>query len=191
MNIGLLKRAIIRYYSEDADKQPDMQLVGRHLIRAEHGIHEKTGVKKHLIREIIGYPRINKVRSDIWQRYIKEQEKSISTRMTKELTDHPLVKFLLNTIKMRELGDGRERTLWVLAQILKSKYSKSDLVKLLVEWYHYSGGNKLNEYEVECKVKHHFHKDYVITERYLIDLLTELGVDSKTIEEANSKQKED
>jgi len=87
-------------------------------------------------------------------------------------------KFLLNPEDFRVVEDGRERVLFMLIHVLKEGYKeKEDLVRFLWDWYKYSGGFKLSEGDVRRKVVYHWNRTYFLTERFLNELLEELGLE--------------
>jgi hypothetical protein len=181
-NIALLKKVVMRYYTTGLAIQPDLRLASSHLIRAEYGVNEKSGVNKTKIQEIIGYPRVNTLRQEIWDKYKKEEETSIKRRISFVLTDlatHPIVRYLLDSANFQSIvGDGHERTLFMLIHVLKPKYkTKEELTKILLEWYAYSGGFKLKPFEIKSKVNYHWNRNYNITINFLYDLCAELGIE--------------
>lgn len=176
------KRMILRHYSEGLPL-PDMRLAGEnHLIRAEFGVHEKTGNTKSLISCSPGYPVRSRVPEKLWDKYKADLKSnmriSIGVRSNNALTKLKGFKFLLNPEDFRVVEDGRERTLFLLIHVLKDGYKdKHELVKFLVDWYKYSGGYKLSERDVLNKVNYHWNRDYRLTERFLNELLEELGLE--------------
>jgi hypothetical protein len=78
----------------------------------------------------------------------------------------------------KDMDDGRERVLFCLIHILKSKYSSpEELATFLVEWYRYSSsqGNKLSDSDILKKVKYHWKKQYNITIGYLNRVIEEIN----------------
>ncbi len=180
-NVGnptMLKKAFMRWATKDLDELPDMQLAGRHLIRAEWGIHEKTQNNKTRIRESAGYPCLSNVPQEVWESYLSEKEKYVKRRMTdatQDISESAVVKQLLDTTYISEVGDGRERSLFALSNVLCVKYEQKELETLLWDWYRYSNGSKLSEGQVKYKVRSAYKKRYIITEYYLKQLLEELS----------------
>lgn len=176
------KRAVLRYYSKGLPL-PDMRLAGEnHLIRAEFGVHEKTGNHKELISKSPSYPEVSVVPEVIWSNYTEDLKRnmrvSIGVRSNHDLTKLKGFKFLLNPVDFRVVEDGRERVLFMLIHVLKDGYKERDeLAKFLVDWYKYSGGFKLSEQDIVGKVKYHWNRSYVLTERFLNELLEELGLE--------------
>ena len=152
---------------------PDLRLASvTHLIRAEYGIHEKTGKNKSLIHKSADYPRLNELSEEVWRKYSSKQAAIIRRRMTmttKDLKDSELVKQLLDTTKFREtVGDGRERIMFCLIHLIKHKYqTKEELTKYLWDWYKYTSGYKMTEQDVVQKVRYHWARQYTITHTYL------------------------
>jgi hypothetical protein len=180
-NVSLLKRCFIKYYCQGLEL-PDMQLCQEtHLVRAEFGVNEKSGKKKFLIENSKDYPILNYIPKKVWELYGLEQQKSFTKtiiRDTKELLDTPVLKTVLDTIRMKEeVKDGRERILWMLSQLLKNKYSKDELKSFLNDWYEYSGGTKLTQRQINFKVEQAYKKNYNITENFVRTLAEDLGID--------------
>lgn len=180
-NIRLLKSVIMRHYCKDLEFKPDLLLAGKHLIRAEYGINEKTGNYKVRDSQSKGYPVINPVPEDAWSTYIKEMNwlvKADLTRSVSELANSDVIKKLLDTAYFNDkVRDGRERIIWMLANILQSTHNKSDLVELLQKWYKYCNGRKLTPGQIAYKVYKAYKSPYTITEKYLKQILNELGVE--------------
>ena len=176
-NIRLLKKSIMRYFSEGLPVLPDLQLAGNHMIRAEYGKHEKTGKNKNLIRQSHGYPKLCELPQGVWNRYRDEMEKVQKWRMSmsvNDLADSKIIKELLDTTNFDKLGDGRERIVFVLSNILYTKYDEKELVQLLTDWYKYTNGRKLSRGQIAYKVRRAYKKPYKISERYILELLEEL-----------------
>jgi len=177
-NIRLLKKVFMRYYTRDFDIKPDMRLaVDGHLIRAEYGIHEKSGVYKTLIKRSPDALRDNEVSSTVWGLYSKGVTTVIRRGISQDLAEVDkctCVKYLSDSTLFRENEDGRERALFILIHALKKKHSKEDLKTLLIDWYKYSGGYKLVDSQIEGKVNYHYHRNYGIY-TMLVELLEDLG----------------
>ncbi len=180
-SVALLKKCFIRYFSEGLPL-PDLRLCSEnHLIRAEYGIHEKTGRHKTLISKSGLYPKVKKVKKPVWDMYVEKMHINMKRKHStefKDLTDHPIIKLFLNNDKIRALGDGRERILFCLIHVLKPKYKdrKEEFIKFLQEWYRYSSGRKLNDMSIASKVHYHWKKSYTITIDYVHDLAEELNL---------------
>lgn len=179
-NIRLLKSVLIRHYTKGLPT-PDLQLCAdNHLIRAEYGIHEKTGKEKSPVYIDGGYPVIKKIPSVVWECYGKEMSSIVQQRMTKDLHSVEGTKgfqFILSTDEFRKSDDARERALFMLIHTLKPKYAqnKLGLVLFLQQWYRYSGGIKLSPKDIESKVNYHWNRHYIISARYLNELLQSIG----------------
>lgn len=190
-NIALMKKVFMRHYTTGLAIQPDMRLAGVHLVRAEFGIHEKSGQYKEKIKETPGYPQVSTIPTWMWEKYKKEEEISIKRRISYDLNDltaHPIVKYLLDSANFQNVvGDGHERTLFMLIHVLKPKYkTQEELTKVLKEWYSYSGGIKLKDWEIKNKVKYHWNRNYNINTNFLYDLCAELGVEPPKLEEVKN-----
>lgn len=176
-----LKNAFMRHYTQGMPL-PDMRLAANnHLIRAEFGIHEKTGKQKILLAKTPGYGKtLGEIRHEIWNAYVTKQRQAFARRLTdtnSTLADHPGFKWILTAEKFRDAADGHERALFMLIHVLKPDYKdrQEDLIKFLAGWYRYSSGNKLTEQQIAQKVRYHWTKTYNFTEKYLHELLECLG----------------
>jgi hypothetical protein len=161
---------------------PDMDLASPgHPIRAEYGLHEKTGKDKALLKcTSVNYIRKQAVPTIVIEKYNKEKARLMKIKTTKavnNMNDSPVVKRLLNAVKFREeIGDGRERLLWFFIHTFKHTHSKEDLTSLLQEWYHYSNGTKLSARDIERKVEINWNRDYNPGIKYLKNLCDDIGV---------------
>jgi hypothetical protein len=177
-NLRLLKSVIMRHYCKDLEFKPDLQLAGKHLIRAEYGLNEKTGVNKYKVGESRGYPVLNEIPKVAWSNYIKEMGwlmKADMTRSVSELANSSLIKKLLDTTYFNDkMRDGRERILFILSNVLVAKYEKKELVELLQKWYKYTNGRKLTDGQIAYKVYKAFSKPYTISEKYILQTIQEL-----------------
>jgi hypothetical protein len=179
-NVSLLKNAFIRVYSKGLPL-PDMRLVGSHLIRAEYGVHEKTGKRKTLISRVHEWEKLNTIKKEVWDKY-QTMMKAVSQRRLstdlRGLENSEQVKLILNTVRFRQINDGRERALFMLIHLLKEKYAddKDGLTNYLWDWYKYCSGYKLTKEQVRGKVNYHWGRDYYIGMHYINTFLEELGV---------------
>lgn len=179
-NVPLLKNVFMRYYTKDLPL-PDLRLcAANHLIRCEYGIHETTGKNKTLITKSNDYPKVSIMKREIWEAYYEEMGSVMRRKVTTDvnnLVEHPGLKWILTAEKFREADDGRERALFMLIHVLKPKYvnDKEELVKFLQDWYRYSGGTKLSPAQIKGKVYYHWNRSYNFGDRYINDLLAELG----------------
>lgn len=192
----LLKRVIMRYYGTFYVKdgvvytqyinnskkiEPDIRLAeDKHLVRAEFGVHEKTGKHKTLYMKDKDYPCLSRMPGIMWILYQDEVRKHLARKAQYHSTDikgSKYIKYLLST-DFRDAEDGRERALFILIQALKGEYeSKEDFVKLMQDWYKYAGGTKMSSWQIACKVNYHWEKSYIITEAFIKEFIDELGVD--------------
>lgn len=179
---ALLKKSIMKHYCFGISRKPDFRLAAdNHLIRAEFGIHEKTHKNKSIFKVIPLYPQINPISKAVWNLYYKEKERWLNRSMNQQvgsLVESPKVKYLLSSEKFRRHEDGRERALFMLIHILKPNYQdrQDELIHFLHEWYKYSGGFKLSYNDISKKIKYHWNRSYSFGERYVSELLEELGV---------------
>ena len=186
-NVPLLKKCLIRFFSEGTSELPDLRLASEnHLIRAEGGLHEKTLQYKELIFESKHYPEISPIPEQVWLNYSEEYRRVLNWKMsstTKELYDHKAIRFIMDNDAIKRYGDGRERLFFVLMHVFKPKYDKDGLVRLLWDWYKYNGGYKMSHLDVVNKVNYHYSRDYNITSYYLREQLEEIGVEKGVLEE--------
>jgi hypothetical protein len=179
-NLALLKKTFIRYVCRDMPI-PDLQLtITNHLIRAEYGVHEKTGKKKVLLSKSSDYPRLNTVPSEVWDEYIRRMSINVSSRLTKDLKgfdELPGIRLLLQTEEFKKAKEGRSRALFLLIHALRDKYSEDELIAYLCTWYKYTNGKKLDPLKIAKQVKYYLKKRYSdnFYKGYLEDLLTEIG----------------
>jgi len=181
-NIPLLKKVFIRHYCEGLPL-PDLRLcVSNHLIRAEYGVHEKTGNKKLLISKDKDYPMISSIPKIVWEKYVKAATTNMKRKVTRNLADVRELKgfkYVLTSHQFREAEDGRERALFMLIHVMKEQYAgrKEEFLKFLQEWYRYSGGYKLLDAQIKRKLDYHWKKDYNVGEKYLNELLESIGME--------------
>jgi len=181
---NLLKSAFLQLYGvihiDNVRYSPDFQLTSENcMIRAEYGFHEKSGLKKRLISRGKDYPVISEVPEKVWDKYSKLVMSVIKQRITNadsNILNSKGFKFFLESENMRLTDDGRERAMFMLIHLLKPSYdNKKDLAKFIQDWYRYSGGYKLNHYQIAGKVYYHWDRTYSISWNYLNNLLYELG----------------
>lgn len=179
-NLRLLKSVIMRHYCKDLEFKPDLQLAGKHLIRAEYGLNEKTNKFKTKYSQSPSYPKLNNVIQPVWDKYIREMNWLIRASMTRsvsEIADSSAIKKLLDTTYFNEkLRDGRERILFILSNVLIHTMDKKDLIELLQKWYKYTNGRKLTPGQIAYKVYKADKAPYTITEKYILQTMQELGI---------------
>jgi hypothetical protein len=181
-DISLMKRTLIRYYTNSLGYKPDMQMaVRRHLIRMECGLHEKTLQYKKALIVTPHYPLLNKVPTQVWQLYDEERRKRIDRKVLRnaDLEKLPEIETLLQGVNVKTADDGRERILFVLIHVLKGKYvqRQEELVQFLYDWYRYTGGRKLTKQQIYHKVRYHWNRTYYITQNYINNLLQDIGIE--------------
>ena len=71
--------------------------------------------------------------------------------------------------------DGRERALFLLIHLLKSKNTKGELQEHLIDWYKYSGGYKLTNEDIKHKIEYQWNRNYNFGTPYIKELLEDLG----------------
>lgn len=177
-NIRLLKKVVMRYYTQDLPSKPDMRLaVDGHLVRAEFGIHEKTGKTKTLIKRSPNALRENPLKDEIWGLYSKGVTTVIKRNISQDLNEVDkcsCIKYIADSTRFRENEDGRERAMFVMIHSLKKNNTKEELTELLCDWYRYSGGYKLTPNQIGAKVNYHYNRDYG-TYTMVKELLEEFG----------------
>lgn len=182
-NIPLLKRVIIRHYTKGLPI-PDLQLCGNnHLIRAEYGLHEKTGKRKELISKDKDFPCLSEIPKEVWNLYYKEVSIIMNRKVsidTKEFEQLPGIQHLFKTEEFKKYNDGRKRGCLLLIFALKDKYNKEELTEYVWSWLKYNGNTDLDKSDVAKKV--HYYtvvKNYPLSfwTRYLNELLEDLGLE--------------
>ena len=176
-NIRLLKKVVMRHYTEGLPIKPDMRLAANsHLIRMEFGLHEASGRRKRPIYTSRSNLEENCLPDVIWQKYANMRTTVIRRQASKSLAEAncSCINYIANTVEFRENDDGRERALFVLIHTLKEKYEKESLTEFLQDWYKYSGGYKLSPEDVAKKVSYHYNRTYG-TYTMVKELLEELG----------------
>lgn len=193
--LNLLKSAFLQVYGiinfKGVRYSPDFQLTSSNcLVRAENGIHEKTGQKKKLISTYGKYPSISEVPDKVWYKYTKLVKKVIRQKISTvdvDILKSDKFKYFLKTENMRLTDDGRERVMFMLIHLLKPQYEdKRELAKFIEDWYKYSGGYKLSPRQIAGKVYYHWNRRYTIGWQYLDRLYTELDIEDST-KDLNSK----
>ena len=183
-DLPLFKRAFTGFFTRGLPN-PDMQMCGTHLIRAEYGVNEKTGKTKRFISKSKFYPKLGRVPQGVWDEYTKRKKISIANKAnwnTKDIVNSKEVRMLLNTIRFKEKGDGRERALWVLIHVLKGQYkTREELTEFLQDWYKYSGGSKLSNSDIAYKIRLQYNKNYTPGITFISNLLAEVGVTDEGI----------
>lgn len=174
-DLKLIKRMIIEALVKDIGCEPDYQLcVRRHLIRAEFGMHEKSGLFKKRIMETVNYPKLAKVPQAIKEAYdIVMTAKSIAPKPKCLNAAHPLV---IKVLDSRNIKDGRKQLMWRLINILKQDYNKEQVLFLLYSWYKSNNGKDLSERDIKKLVDYHWNRTYTITEYSFKQVLKDLGI---------------
>jgi len=161
---------------------PDLRLASEtHLVRSEFGVHEKTGICKVFKKGDKDFPKVGALSKEIWEKYIKEATHAVRQKTSNFLTEvnaSPELKLILDNERFRMYGDGRERCLFALIHILKPRYTnKEELQKFLVDWYKYSSNQQpdLTDQQIIGKINYHWSRNYIITVKYLREILEEIG----------------
>jgi len=192
-SLSLLKRCFIRFFTKDLEYSPDLQLTGNHLIRAEYGIHEKSGEYKKPIIETPGYPKPARLPSAIWELYNQEMEvvqKRMMTIAIKDIDDDQLVKRVLDTAYIREnLRDGRKRLVGALAQLLRHKYAeRNELIEFIWKWYKYVNGSDLTYGQVAYQVHYAYRNPMDNPFAFLYSVARDLGLEENELLDTNEEK---
>lgn len=179
--LSLLKGILIKHLCKGLPS-PDLKLTSDgHLIRAEYGVHEKTGKTKQPISISKHYPTPSPIPVEVWQTYSQERYRLLNitaTEISSNLVEHGAIQFLLDSANVRELvGDGRERIMWLLINVLKKNMERKELVHFIKEWYKYANGNKLDSKSIENKIDYQYRKSYTITVFTIYKVCQEIGLD--------------
>lgn len=177
----LFRRCVFEHYAGDINV--DRALLGHHLIRAEYGVHEKTGKHKGLL---VGppVPIINELPDFLWKRYeqelfirsIKEQKKQYKRQYNHYTHKAPRCVSQLESEEYFNKGDGMNRGLFIMADIY-AKYCETpeEGMGRLKAW-----NNKLKKPFRESYLKYHFNKATTSVRHvgcpYIHELLRELGL---------------
>lgn len=175
----LLRKAIIKFYTQGLSHKPDLAMGNNnHMIRAEYGLNEKTGKHKTLVGRSPKYPVLNPIPQGAWDIYIKDCQRMLRAEMTRTvngLSESDTIKKLLDTTYFNDnIRDGRSRIIFVLANVLYSKYEKQELIDLLINWYKYTGGRKLRPGQIAYVVHKAYREPYNIGPGYLQGLMDEI-----------------
>ena len=174
VNRKYFKKAFLQAYTEGLEVKPDYAVCNNnHLIRAENGVHEKTGRHKTLIRNTEGYPTISCPPRRVVERYnlLCAAAKSYKPRASGSVRDSPQIRWILDN----GVRDGRTRALFILAQALRGHHSEAEIVSMLQDWYAKTGGS-MSRSKVAYEVRRHLKTEYSLSERYVNEFLEEIGV---------------
>lgn len=162
-DLKLIKRMIMEVLVKDVGYEPDYQLcVRRHLIRAEFGFHEKSGLFKKRIMETENYPKLAKVPEAIKVAYeLVTKAREVAPKPKVLNAAHPLVMLVLNS---KDIKDGRKQLIWRLINILKQDFNQEQVITMLDAWYKNNNGKDLNIRDIKKLVEYHWNRSYTITE---------------------------
>jgi hypothetical protein len=175
INKKYFKKAFLQAYTEGLEVKPDYAVCNNnHLIRAENGLHEKTGRHKALIRNTEGYPRVSDVPRRVRDYYdnLCNRARRSNKASSVDISSHDGVRWILDN----GVRDGRTRAIFILTQALRNKYTEEELVTLIQDWYAKTGGSMSRSrvaYEVKRQLKG---EAYTITPAYVDAFLEEIGV---------------
>lgn len=174
VNRKYFKKAFLEAFTQGLEIKPDYAVCNNnHLIRAENGIHEKTGRHKTLLRSTEGYPKVSQGPERVLQIYRQREAIRLSTPRPrdKNLSKSTGVQYLLT----HGTKDGRTRALFILAQALRGSQQEDEIIRTLQEWYQKTGG-KMSKSQVASEVRRHLKTEYSLSERYVNEFLEEIGV---------------
>lgn len=178
----LMKEIMLRRYGyiqteEGEDVLPDMQLSHKgHLIRAEHGVHEKTRRHKTMITQDYKYPQLTHVPEKLQERYDsqiqkarqKDEERKYEETNTLYIQNNPLYKYLKNPENMRRVGDGKKRFMFLLINVYRQRgLTQEETTQKVTEWYKESGGQIYTEFIIKQHVRHSYENQYTPGKNYL------------------------
>jgi hypothetical protein len=178
---ALLKRVFTQHYCSDLPFRPDLQLTHEnHLIRAEYGVHEKTGRRKTLISKDSAYPCFSEIPLAVWEKYNAEFRQGLARRLVRNkdsIKEHPGFKFLITTQDFGAVGDGRERALFLVTHALKNDFgdNKEAFTQYIQDWYKYSGGRQKSQADIARFVNYHWNKTYHIGSKAINNFMEEIG----------------
>lgn len=169
----LIKRLITDWLCEGLTVAPDYQLtVRRHLIRAEFGIHEKTGKYKQCLQETTNYPKLNKVPYFIHNLYHRVQARR-PVENPKSIT--VLCPYVQQVLSATNIKDGKQQLMYRLIHILKQSYTQEEVIAWMIRWYANNGGHKLSPRKIKDLVEYHWDRHYTITEYSFKQVLKDIG----------------
>jgi len=194
-NIRYLKRLILQFFGNVKHLgtwyEPDMALTSpNHLIRAEHGIHEKTQQRKAFVDKSRYYPRHNSIPEEVWTEYDTTKDDISSFEDNEELVESvaesDAFRWLLDPSNIREIGDGKKRGVFVLGNILYQATDKSDedIINFCQEWYEAAGGRDYKEKDIRQTLEANFQKGgYTPGFMFIGDLMSDIGMEKLLKEE--------
>lgn len=109
----------------------DLQLTGKHMIRMEYSVHDKTNKPKSLLVEIRGVGT-NELPQPVLQRfyYIKQRMMARLPKSLKSTKEKQCVRFFLSN----KFTDGRKRIMFVLIKNLMQRYTRAEVRKIMNDW---------------------------------------------------------
>jgi hypothetical protein len=171
-DISLMKRTIMKYYAWGMNI--DYQLSGKHLVRMEYGVYEKTrkNIKEPLFEFHEDIPRRgNVITKALWTNYINSIMSSINRRL--DLDINPEVEGIVKDIITGKivLVDGRKNMLWFLIHQLKGKMEQDEVISKLISWYNYNGGTELSDEDIRRQVVYQWSRTYSFSKSWIDRLL--------------------
>jgi len=187
-NKMFLKRLIMDYFGQIKHRgtwyEPDKALAGEnHLVRAEYGVHEKTGDSKSFVDESAQFPSRNSIPNDVWDTYDDKKDKWQEatdvdmSEMVEDVYESDGFKWLMDSDNLYEVRDGRKRGLFILGNVLRLTKFEDDeqgLKRFLKQWYDDAGGRQLNDRTIEEKVDYWQDRGYTPGHQSVQDLLSDI-----------------
>jgi len=176
-NERFAKKVLMKHYTYGIGR-PDMALASsNHLIRAEYGVHEKSGQKKSKKRESEDYPVKNEIPSKILEKIEEweEPEKELDYNYD-GFIQHKGIQYFKDTEKFKKCRDGKKRALFHMIHALKPHFDKKELVGYLYDWWREVRGYGKTRNDIQTEVEYQWDKSYVLWYK-LNDLLREIGKD--------------
>jgi len=185
-DVRLMKRTILAEYGctkhRDQYYKPDMALASpNHLVRAEWGVHEKTGDCKRLIDEDIGFPELEYIPEHIQETYEERLNDVQYDRdvqgLAKNVLESDGFQWLLKPSNMKEVGDGRKRAVFILGNVLREATSDDDddVIEWVQDWYRKAGGHDYSDGQIQQILLNNFQDDKTPGFPYLNELLSDIG----------------
>lgn len=169
----IVKKTILKMYG--GGRHIDYQLSGRHLIRTEWGLYDKSYPAHEYHKTLIIDKRgleYNDFPSFMFKAYLRDVKKDFVKdlkKIGKTDSEDENVKLLMEgEIKVK---DGRERVMFYLIHKLKEMYDYEEVVKKVSSWYSYNGGHKMSVSQIKSKVKYHWNRKYSFSNDYLDDFI--------------------
>lgn len=155
----VLKELIIKHVcGEDFIKKAkvDLQLCGRHMIRAEYGTHERTHYCKTIVKSN-NHLRTNKIPEEVIEKFkvVKERMKNWKPVEKLEFNGGKMkcIQFFLSD-DFVACKDGRKNAMFALASYFKGKGDRNEQIyEKLTHWNHYKLHDHLKNGSIMSTIK--------------------------------------